>query len=465
VVEHDKPQGKILWVNERARACRILPGMRYIAGLSLDAGLRAAEVPPRDIEHTIASLGRRLRNFTPQVEPAVDDPGVFWLDATGLERLYGTLGQWADQVRAALQQSGFLATVVVGFQRFGTYAVAKAKSGVIVLDSAADERAVARDVPLERLAFEPAARDTLGKLGVRTVGDFMDLPSGGIERRFGQQIQRLHQLASGGPGLPLQPERPEPPAQQCLILDHPETNVARLMLVIEGLLGPLLKVLVRRGHVLTKVSVRLHFDRLGEQTERVRPAAPTLDAAQLLELIRLRLDATRKLPDGVVEIGLTAESTEAASEQLQLFAQRPKRDVAAANRALARLRAEFGDAAVMRARLCERHLPEAGFAWEAVDAVAPPKPRDVDGDNLVRRIYAQPIPLPSRPRHEPDGWMLRGLQQGPVVRVLGPYIVSGGWWRRAVHREYHFAETQKGELLWVYYDRVRRQWFLQGRVE
>jgi len=61
--------------------------------------------------------------------------------------------------------------------------------------------------------------------------------------------------------------------------------------------------------------------------------------------------------------------------------------------------------------------------------------------------------------------MLRGLQQGPVVRVSGPYVVSGGWWNRVVHREYHFAETQKGELLWVFYDRVRRRWFLHGRVE
>ena len=61
--------------------------------------------------------------------------------------------------------------------------------------------------------------------------------------------------------------------------------------------------------------------------------------------------------------------------------------------------------------------------------------------------------------------MLRDLKQGPVVRVLGPYVVSGGWWRKSVHREYHYAETQKGELLWVFYDRGQRRWFLQGRVE
>jgi protein ImuB len=34
-----------------------------------------------------------------------------------------------------------------------------------------------------------------------------------------------------------------------------------------------------------------------------------------------------------------------------------------------------------------------------------------------------------------------------------------------VHREYHFAETHRGDCLWVYYDRARRRWFQHGAVE
>ena len=45
------------------------------------------------------------------------------------------------------------------------------------------------------------------------------------------------------------------------------------------------------------------------------------------------------------------------------------------------------------------------------------------------------------------------------------YVVAGGWWNRPVHREYYFTETERGELLWLYYDRARRRWFLQGRIE
>ena len=48
--------------------------------------------------------------------------------------------------------------------------------------------------------------------------------------------------------------------------------------------------------------------------------------------------------------------------------------------------------------------------------------------------------------------------------MTGPYIVSGGWWVREVHREYYFAETESGEILWIYYDKRRRSWFLHGEV-
>ena len=176
VVDSDKPQGKILWVNERARSFRILPGMRYAAALSLAGGLHAAEVSEKEIDKAVSTLSRRLRSLTPHVEPAEEDPGVFWLDASGLERLHGSLGNWAGLVRSELERCGFHGTVVTGFSRFGTYALARAKRGVIVLRNAADERAAARRVPLDRLALLPDTRDTLAKLGIRNVGEFICWP-------------------------------------------------------------------------------------------------------------------------------------------------------------------------------------------------------------------------------------------------------------------------------------------------
>ena len=44
VVDEDKPQGKVLWVNERAYRSRVLPGTRYAAGLSFFRRLCAWEI-------------------------------------------------------------------------------------------------------------------------------------------------------------------------------------------------------------------------------------------------------------------------------------------------------------------------------------------------------------------------------------------------------------------------------------
>ena len=465
VVDADKPQGTILQVNSRARSYRIMPGMRYAAGLALDGNLRAAVVAEKEVKDTIASLSNRLRSFSPRVEPAADEPGVFWLDARGLERLFGSLDIWARHIRTDMKHNGFYATVVVGFNRFGSYALAKARSGVFVLKSPLSEQVAAKQVPIDRLAVEPNTRQLLEKLGITTVGRFVNLPSSGIIKRFGQKAHYFHQLASGALRLSLQSENPLPVAMKQLILDHPEIDIGRILAIIQRLLNPLLQMLADRGHSLTEVRVCFRFDRIGDHMERIRPAAPTLDACQLLGLIRLRLHAVKKLADGVVETKLVAKSVVTEPEQLHLFEVRPKRDLAAANRALARVRAELGGQAVVRAKLREGHLPEGRFIWETCDSLSPAKPRNRKTFNLIRRIYSKPIPLSSPPSWIRDKIRFPASQPEPDKNWYGPYVVSGGWWKRPVHRDYYFSETQAGELLWLYFDQVRKKWFLQGRVE
>jgi len=129
IVAADTPQATILWINEKARAAGIRTGMRYAAGLSLASGLRAAVVTQNEIDDEIAQLAELLRRFTPGVEPGKDEPGVFWLDAKGLLRLFGSLSEWASSLHAELVRAGFVASLAVGFDRFAVYAVAKGIRG------------------------------------------------------------------------------------------------------------------------------------------------------------------------------------------------------------------------------------------------------------------------------------------------------------------------------------------------
>ncbi len=480
VVDRDHPQGRILWTNTRARHLRIRDGMRYAAGLALARDLQAGTVSDTEIADGVSHITEALRAFTPGIEPAGaeasfpgPDAGVFWLDASGLGRLYPSLTRWARTVHEGLRARELHARIVVGFTRFGTYAVARASQrSVHVFETPEREREVALQVPLERLALAPALRDRLERLGVRSVEALLALPASGLRRRFGAEAFRLYEFARGSLWTPFRPALEAVEYRHELQFEPAERDVHRLLFSIKPALSALLGELAGRAESLVELVLELRLERgarRGTQeprthTERIRTAAPTRDERQILNLVHLRLEGL-SLDRGITDLCLVLHAVREDQEQLALFRDETERDLQAGGRALARLRAEFGEQSVVKATLREAHLPEAHFHFEPVQALTRPNPRH-DGERLlVRRMLAQPVRLPPRPRHEPDGWLLLGGRGGAVARREGPYVVSGGWWAGLVHREYHFVEMQSGELCWVYYDRKRRRWLLHGLVD
>ena len=468
VIDEDRPQGLVLWACERARAHRVLPGMRYAHALSLCAALRARVVPAEIIAAAITELRAMLHALSPRVEPA-DEPGTFWLDGDGLERVLGPRDAWARTIEREIVALGYRGAIVVGSSRFATFAIARARRTGVHVMSGDDERVAASEVPLARLELAPKLRDALARLGVMTVGQMVRLPGGGILERFGHDAHRLYQLAAGERWDPLVPVAPPEAPDVRVLLDDEEDDVDRLVFVIKGALDRLLERLAGTARALTALHVELTLKhgvgRLAQRADCIVPAAPTLDARALLRLVHLRLTGMPPIAP-VSALRLWADDVAATREQLALFAQRPRRDLRAADEAIARLRAELGDDAVVRAVLREGHLPEASFGWERLAHVIAAQPSSPAVRPLVRRLRARPHALPPQARQvRDDGWMLHGLEHGAVVRILGPYIVSGGWWTHELQREYHFAELRRGDCLWVYYDRARQRWYEQGAVE
>lgn len=397
VVEQDKAHGTILWVNSRARATGILPGMRYGAGLALSRHLRADVIARSAIDKAVAGLVPLLRRFAAEVEPSQDEPGVFWLGASGLSLLHPRLEEWAGLIHGALAGASLHNTVAVGFSRFGSYAAAKDCDRITVFRTPEEEHHHVRGVRLDRLHFAPKVRDLLDRLGIHTLGGFLDLPAAQVRSRLGREAHRLHRLATGDLWSPLHPETPSEPTVARVFLDYPESDHPRLTILMEDLLEPLLDTLEQRHEVMTVLLLHLRLDDGSERAENLRPARPTLDRTQVLDLLRLRLE-TMELSAGVTEIVMELLGTSPDVRQGELFHGASTRDHDAANRALALLRARFGDAALLRARPCAGHLPEARFTWEPVEAISPPRPRRVRLHPLVRRFFPKPVRLPDNGR-------------------------------------------------------------------
>jgi protein ImuB len=465
VVEADTPLGRVLWLNEAAHREGILRGMRYAEALSLARGLRAGVVSPLDVERGHNELVGTLRRFSPHIEKAEDAPGIFWLDVAGLKAVFASLEVLGHELLAAVRAQGFRASAVIGFRRFSTRALAAEHAGLTIFDDPDVEMEAAWQVPLSRLGIEPDLRDALSRLGITAVGQLRKLPERGLRERFGVEAARLRRAVMGEDGLPRPSVEETVPVSASRELMAAVTATPALLFTIKQMLPALLQQLATQAEALVALHLHMTLDHAPTCQATVRPADPTLDEAQILELVHLKLDAL-SLAAGVEELRLTAEGTRTSWEQTGLFTKQPRRDLAAANRALARVRAELGEAMVVQARLRDGHLPEARFRWEPMGKLVAARPRFEGGDVAVRRLMSRPRPLRSPERHtRNDGWLPGTLSQGPVVRMTGPYVVSGGWWHHEVHRDYHFIETQNGEVLWAFYDRPRRRWFLQGTLE
>jgi len=462
VVEADRPSARLLEVNGVAWRQRIRPGMRYAAGLSLVGNLRAATVESSELREAAELLAARLALLSPRVEPRAGEPGVFWLDLTGMQRLLPSLEGWCESVVGALKEAGYRATLAVGFSRFGTYATARTVRGVRRYGSEREEQQVVAGLALERLPLEPAVREAMERLGVVTMGQFAALPAAGLRQRLGEGAESLHRwMQEGG-----DPARAWSEARSWVAEEELECAESRsealvfwMKRTLEGLLGGL-----RAGQeVVSEVSVELRLDDGLRCPLVVRPAEPTDAAGLLLDLLRLRLEGY-PLTSGVVRYRMQLQVVGSGRQTQTLWSAASRRDPAAGARALARLRADLGEGAVGRLEQRPGHLPEAQSLFVPCSGFRAAQPCSKAVRLLVRHLQDRPIPLESRQRSEPDGWLVAGLAAGPVDERSGPFVISGGWWAREVRRDYYFVKTRRGDLLWIYHDRVRRKWFLQGGV-
>jgi len=483
VVSEDRPGGIVLWPNRKARALRVLPGMRLGAAMALAPDLRVGVVEPAEINQELARLSELLRHHSPDVEPSSQEPGVFWVGTAGLLGLYGTQGHWAAEVRATLQTASYFSAVAVGFGRFALYAIARGMRGVRVVPSPAVEARLVAQVRLDALGplLGPGreVHTALALLGVHTLGEFLALPAEALHERLGEPARTLHRKLHGELQLPLRPERPVLPAEDLRELEPPALHTDQLLFAARAMLHGLLRVTAARGEAVAALQLTLHLERSRSDVEPVRlqqtlaPADPSLDEAQLIELVRLYL-AGLTLPEAVTRMVLRLDGRPTSATNLRLWQLAGKRDLDAAQQGLARLRAAYGPSVIVHAELRPNHLPEARFVWLPAGAPsprtrpAPDRPPEAAAEPpriLARRLYAKPRLLPPRPKHEPDCWPIADGRQGTVSRLWGPFRITGGWWVREVRRDYFYVETDAGDLLWVYYDAVRRGWYLQGKVD
>ena len=463
VVSKDSPYGTILAVNARAGEYGIEPGQRYAGALSLNHELRADTVCDEAIAEGVSFLAGKLEGYSPQVEIDPLEPGIYWLEASGMSSLYPDLQLWCSAVRGCLAECGFAASIAAGFTRFGCYAAAKSIEDQMIFPHQQAEGRRALEAGISVLKLPVEALERLEMLGVRTVGSFLELLPGAVGKRFGPEVKRLHRFASGQLDLPPRQAERQTDPQRVINLPYAEYSSERLMEAMERSLEDMIGQL-HKSHRLIR-ELRICFVLEGDAQndfhfEPIVPSSPTVDIDLLTDLIALRLENLR-LPAATAAIRMSAVTIMERNIQSELFTVVSGESLKEADKVFARLRGIFGNSCVQRARLEDEHMPERSYSWEDLGRM----PRESEQDppactskgiqaapaarQAVRRIFSESC-LPA---------------QGEFVERWGPYPISGRWWSGEQSRQYGYAETRSGEILWLCKDGSDNQWRQIGVVE
>jgi protein ImuB len=423
---------------------------------------------------------------SPRVTPAANEPGVWWVGASGFDGLGGESSlahalleiarTWHPRARVAVADSCVAA-------RAATWASRRGAHDVVIIPSGGDAHYLA-PAPLALIPMDDELRETFAALGLRTVGDIAALDAEDVERRWGAEGLAVWQLARGEderrPVLATPPQRRVVEAE----LPSPVEPMEPVLFLVHASLDRLVTGLATDGRAAAAIAITLTLDGARSAlprgvgahtvTREVRLPRPVARATHLFEHCRALLERwPLESPMAGVAVAITATAP-AAGEQGDLLAP-SWREHSAVDAALARLRAELGADVVVRPTARDEHRPDQAGAWveiaradDAVDGSAGTEAGGttamlvVDARHLALRLLEMPEPIEvERSAGAPCGMWWRECRS-VIVRATGPERLSGHWWKEdAYHRDYWRCEGEMGEFL-IFLDRDTGAWYLHG---
>ncbi len=460
------PHGRVVHAaNRLASLAGVVIGARVVDMQTLCPGLRVEHV---DTRGDLAALGRLAlwaRRWCPWT--AADGADGLILDTSGADHLWGGEAAMLEQMEADFSAQGLSARVALASTRGAAWALARFGAIRPVSFGPMD----LAPLPVAALRLGPETVRLLDRLGLKRIGDLMEMPRAALARRFtrtdasNNPLIRLDQATGrldepvAGPEAPpvfrvtlrlaepiLDPVHHLPDLCRRLRdkLDVAEVGARRLVLNVFRTDAEMRQIAVGTALPIRDPD---HMIRLfSERIERLDPGFG-------FDLIVM--EATRTDPLRASQTGLDGTCDNTAD-----FAQ-----------LVDRLTARFGPGRIFQTAPRASHIPERSQIRIAPLAVAPSRSGPVcrplrvfDPPEEIRVLYTVPEGPPVQ-----FVWRRRIVS---VVRYQGPERISPEWWhdRSGTRlRDYFRIEDPEGRRLWVYREGLADdergpapRWFLHG---
>ncbi|MFW6413081.1 MAG: DUF6504 family protein, partial [Oceanicaulis sp.] len=320
--------------------------------------------------------------------------------------------------------------------------------------------------------------ETAGKLrrfGLTRAGDLLGLPRASLARRFGIDLVRRLDQASGAERETLTPLKPQADLRARVRFADPLQTLDAIKDAAARAIDNLCTALETEGLGATRLRLTLYRVDGAAKDLVVGAAAPSRDPAHLSRLVRERLDRA------VIDIGFGVDLVEAGAalarriEAGQTDLSADAGEAGAEQARLAdRLNARLGEGAACRCMPENSWIPERAARWGAQGVPAGRWPERTERRPLLILDRAEPAEAVAEiPDGPPRRFTWRRVRH-TVSKAEGPERIAPEWWRAPPGsgagkvRDYFRVETGEGRRFWLYREGLYGRetdhpaWFVHG---
>ncbi|TAJ71116.1 MAG: DNA polymerase Y family protein [Phenylobacterium sp.] len=482
-------------VSPEAAKLGLYVGQKATDAMALVPELTTAEAEPDADALALTALVDWCVRFSPAV--AADRPDGLFLDISGVAHLWGGEAELMADFRDRLAGAGLPFRLAIADTPGAAWALAHfGRDGTIARPNGQAE--LIQSLPPAALRLDPEAAAQIERLGLRRLGQLMEIPRAPLGRRFGARtLERLDQALGRSPEA-LAFRRPPTPWVARLAFFEPISAPEDMERVTQDVAAKLCARLEAESHGGRRFEIAFHRVDGKALTLAVGLSLAGRDARRIARLFQPKLET--------VDPGFGIESVTLAAYAVEPVGGRQTRIDAGLDAAVEdglaplvdRLANRLGPCAVWRAVPAESHVPELAVerepailhraaerggggprnavegAWGAPETKA--RPWDREAPRPVR-LFRRPEPLEQVVALLPDDPPVQFRWRGRLHRVQraeGPERIGEEWWKADIGdvsvdhvRDYYRVEDAEGGRFWLfraglYSGEAGPKWWLHG---
>lgn len=492
-------RARVFMCSPSASKKNVVAGMKWTEARATCSDLTWRQCDTKSYREAQTKIVNELVACSPRV--SAREPGIFILDAGGLQRLGGEGKLCRDLLRLISKLGYTNGQVGIADSAFAAMVASRSKKKRWYIVPPGKDLEFLKPLSIAHLSLDDDLHDMFIDLGIKSMGNFAQITTDKVSERFGIEASEAHQLVLGfdkiQPTIPIS----EREFNAYVEIGAPIESLNQTVFLFKSMLDHLQLQLRQEGYCAEELLMQFFNDEDNFDTRPIKLVSPSNNAKFLLEVLRLSVEAhPLKREFTSIKLQVTRFCKE-SFQQTQVEVEPRFDDTANGGDQHTHLLQKFltrlGDNALVRPVANDQYAPEKAGIWVPVFKPVQSTGRltaDLNVDNhskangsvstdvdyiqtklgvqgLVSGLVLKQIPNAVPVFVQIDKGLPAAVAYHSrwyhIQKITSAECLSGLWWDESFRKSYHVALIEPkydhgNMLVLLVHNHDQKAWFIEG---